>query len=93
MQDYKHDCVLCRELNGSKETNFHAIYGEQYSRKLAETDNFVLIPALGQLTENQFMIIPKKHYLSMREAIQNFSEIQILIDCYRRTFLRDEDER
>ncbi len=92
MQGYKDDCVLCRELNGSKKTNFHAIYGEQYSRKLAETDNFVLIPALGQLTENQSMIIPKKHYLSIKEAIQDFSEIQSLIDYYKNIFLSNEQE-
>lgn len=92
MQGYKHDCVLCRELNGSKETNFHRIYGAQYSRILSETENFVLIPALGQLTENQLMIIPKKHYLSMKEAIQDFSEIKTLIDYYQNIYLTDEDE-
>lgn len=92
MQDYKDDCVLCRELSGSKQTNFHAIYGEHLSRKLAETDNFVLIPALGQLTKYQSMIVPKQHFISMKEAIKDFSEIQTLLDFYKNTFLSEEDE-
>lgn len=92
MQEYKHDCVLCRELNGSKDTNFHRIYGEEYSRILCETDNFVLIPALGQLTHNQSMIVPKKHYLSMKGALEDFSEVQFLIDCYLNNFFTDKDE-
>lgn len=92
MQNYKHDCVLCRELNGSKQTNFHAIYGEALSRILAETDNFVLIPALGQLVQYQSMIVPKQHFVSMKEATKDFSEIQTLLDFYRKTFLSNEDE-
>lgn len=92
MQNYKDDCVLCRELSGSKQTNFHEIYGEHLSRKLAETDNFVLIPALGQLTKYQSMIVPKQHFISMREAIKDFSEIQILLDFYKNTFISEEDE-
>jgi hypothetical protein len=92
MQNYKHDCVLCRELNGSKETNFHAIYGEHLSRKLAETENFVLIPALGQLTKYQSMIVPKLHFISMKEAIKDFWEIQTLLDFYKTAFLSEEDE-
>lgn len=92
MQNYKHDCVLCRELNGSKETNFHAIYGDHLSRKLAETENFVLIPALGQLTTFQSMIVPKQHFISMKEAIKDFSEIQTLLDFYKTIFLSEEDE-
>lgn len=92
MQNYKDDCVLCRELSGSKQTNFHAIYGEHLSRKLAETDTFVLIPALGQLTKYQSMIVPKQHFISMKEAIKDFSEIQTLLDFYKTTFLSEEDE-
>jgi hypothetical protein len=92
MQNYKDDCVLCRELSGSKQTNFHAIYGEHLSRKLAETDNFVLIPALGQLMKYQSMIVPKQHFISMKEAIKDFSEIQTLLDFYKNTFLSQEDE-
>lgn len=91
MQDYKQDCVLCREFNGSKETNFHRIYGEQYSRILCETDNFVLIPALGQLALHQSMIVPRKHYLSMKNAIKDFSEVQFLIDHYLTTFSTEKD--
>src|ERR1017187_660591 len=51
-----------------------------YNQALFETSNFKVIPSLGSLVEGWLLIIPKKHFISIR-AINNsklYSELESL---------------
>lgn len=71
------ECVFCRELAGSKDTNFAKRYPEVSSRIVGKTDSLVAFPCIGQLLPGHFLIVPKRHYATMSEAraeISNFDE-------------------
>lgn len=62
------NCVFCRELSGSTNTNFHRLYPDEKSRVIAETPSLVAIPCIGQLSPNHCLILPKEHYATFAEA-------------------------
>lgn len=72
MAVYREDCVFCRELVGSSETNFARIYPELASegRIVVETPHFVAFPCIGQLTPKHSLIVPRKHLPTIRDAIR-----------------------
>lgn len=63
------DCVFCRELAGSRETNFAKRYPELSSRIVGETESLVAFPCIGQLAPGHFLIVPKNHFATMRDAV------------------------
>ena len=77
------DCVFCRELNGSRKTNFARLYPEIGSRIIAQTDEFVAFPCIGQLTKGHFLITPRQHICTMAQSTlqrdSDFSKISALI--------------
>jgi diadenosine tetraphosphate (Ap4A) HIT family hydrolase len=81
MQD---NCVFCRELGGSRNTNFARLYPELASRILFETDSLVAFPCIGQLVEGHFLIVSKEHRSTLAEvACHNDTfvyELQTLIE-------------
>lgn len=70
MADFHQDCVFCREIAGRGDTNFARLYPELAStgRMIAETENFVAFPCIGQLHPGHTLIIPRSHIKTMREA-------------------------
>jgi len=81
-------CIFCKEINNDGETNFSKLYPKFQNRILHETKNFMLKPALGQIAYGHSMIIPKKHYLSIKEAILEFGtdEIKEILYIYKNYF-------
>lgn len=80
----KKNCVFCKEISGSKETNFAKRYPEITGRIIAETDFLVAFPCIGQLTENHFLIVTKKHYCTFCQAIYKvnnlFDEVDFILN-------------
>lgn len=65
---HRADCVFCREIEGSRETNFAKRYPELSTRIVGETESLVAFPCIGQLSPGHFLIVPKKHVATMRDA-------------------------
>lgn len=63
------ECVFCREINGSRETNFAKLYPELPSRVIAETESFIAFPCIGQLIDGHFLVIPKTHKATMAQSL------------------------
>ncbi len=55
-------CDLCEELSGSSENSFSRIYrGDPESRILFRTEQFAVMPSLGQIVEGYLLILPCRH--------------------------------
>lgn len=54
------NCELC---NAAVDSN--SASPEFYNKKIYESDNFIIIPAKGQLVEAQIMIVSRLHYRSL----------------------------
>lgn len=69
---YCDDCVFCRELAGSSETNFARIYPElaNVGRIFVETEHFVAFPCIGQIAPRHTLIVPRKHSPTIRNVIR-----------------------
>lgn len=74
------DCVFCREISGSRDTNFSRLYPESESRVIAETDSFIAFPCIGQLAEGHFLIVPKKHQNTLAQAQNGLSNFESELD-------------
>lgn len=56
---------------------------------LYETDNFLVLPALGAIVSGYIMIISRAHVYSMAELSQNhLEELQSLLNCLRGVIMR-----
>lgn len=66
-------CTLCNEIvRENSETPFQEIVGKQcLERILRVSENFVVLPAIGQIIEGYLLIVTKKHYISMGELPEN----------------------
>jgi len=79
------NCIFCKEIEKSYDTNFSKLYPEMKERILYETKNFILMPCLGQLSYGHSMIVPKEHFTSMKNAIRaiGINEIQDILFLYK----------
>jgi diadenosine tetraphosphate (Ap4A) HIT family hydrolase len=80
------DCEFCSEFSLSKQSRFKNLYGEVLpSRIIDETDNFIVLPTMGQLYKGSLLILSKSHIESfsclttrlipeLEALIQNFQE-------------------
>ena len=55
-------CEFCTELHGHPRARFRVIYPDIDSRIVAQYDQLVAFPTLGQLFPGSLLIVPKKHY-------------------------------
>ena len=65
--DFSDSCVFClsRFERFGNTPDFKRLVGKRAkSRVLYETDNFVVLPTIGQIVEGYLMIMPKRHYRS-----------------------------
>jgi len=71
---FEEECTFCNEFVGNLEkTLFYQVIGNKVrSRILKETNNFVVIPTVGQIIEGYLLIMPKKHYLSVGHLPDSF---------------------
>ena len=72
----KDDCVFCREIGGSKDTNFAVRYPEMKSRILHETKSLLAFPCIGQLAKGHFLIIPKVHDCTFRQIYRRLNSLK-----------------
>src|SRR4051812_8153945 len=61
-------CSFCAELVGSVVPEFVQVYPDLRDRLVRETDNFVVIPSLGQLAAGHLLAIPKAHVHSFGQV-------------------------
>lgn len=55
-------CEFCEELSASRATTFSSIYGTVLKKRtLWETEDFVVLPTIGQLVFGSLLVIPKRH--------------------------------
>ncbi|MCU7698778.1 HIT domain-containing protein [Acinetobacter sp. AYS6] len=69
------DCVFCRELKGSRDTNFAERYPEIQSRVIFETESLAAFPCIGQLVYGHFLIVPKNHDCTLAQTIKRLSNL------------------
>jgi len=65
---YLDGCVFCDSRNEifGNTPEFKRLLGDKIaSRKLFETENFVVLPSVGQIVEGYLLIMPKPHFTSM----------------------------
>ena len=89
------ECVFCRELNGSRDTNFAKRYPEIPSRIVGESSSLAAFPCIGQLSPGHFLIVPKHHDATFRESAIRIPDLQLQIQALARHVhvLLDADER
>lgn len=57
------DCDFCNEFGGGTSNYFSGLYGAALRcRIILSSDNFNVVPSLGQITEGHVLIAPKAHY-------------------------------
>ncbi|KAI3608385.1 hypothetical protein D8I24_1223 [Cupriavidus necator H850] len=71
------DCVFCRELAGSRDTNFGRRYPELASRVIGQSNSLVAFPCIGQIMPGHFLVVPKQHDATFRDASIRLMELQI----------------
>jgi diadenosine tetraphosphate (Ap4A) HIT family hydrolase len=68
-------CDFCNELSQGKENAFARLYGTApSSRMLFRSENFAVLPSLGQIVEGYLLIIPTKHYMAMADISLELQE-------------------
>nr|VFK38451.1 MAG: histidine triad (HIT) family protein [Candidatus Kentron sp. SD]VFK43467.1 MAG: histidine triad (HIT) family protein [Candidatus Kentron sp. SD]VFK80637.1 MAG: histidine triad (HIT) family protein [Candidatus Kentron sp. SD] len=75
-----YDCVFCREIDGSRNTNFAVRYPEIKSRFIYETDSLLAFPCIGQLTKGHFLIVPRIHYCTFKHVYSNLMSLPQELD-------------
>jgi diadenosine tetraphosphate (Ap4A) HIT family hydrolase len=61
-------CDFCNELAGQKPNTFSQLYNAVLeSRTLLRTQNFVVLPTIGQVVGGYLLVVPTKHYLAIAE--------------------------
>jgi diadenosine tetraphosphate (Ap4A) HIT family hydrolase len=62
LQQTTRQCELCAEIEG-RPSRFSRIYeSELVDRSVATTQNFVVLPSLGQISDAHLMIVSKSHF-------------------------------
>jgi diadenosine tetraphosphate (Ap4A) HIT family hydrolase len=57
------DCTICSELRGEDENNLiFRLLGKEFNSIIKKTDNFAVIPTIGQIVEGYIMVVPLEHY-------------------------------
>jgi len=76
------NCEFCSEI----QTGFLKIGESEFGRRiLNESDNFIVLPCLGQFIEGYLLIISKKHYQSMSQIPHAlFSELDEVLERVKR---------
>jgi diadenosine tetraphosphate (Ap4A) HIT family hydrolase len=60
------ECDFCNEFSDGVENTFDRIYGPDLkSRALFRSEEFVLVPSLGQIAEGHLLLLPTKHWTAL----------------------------
>jgi diadenosine tetraphosphate (Ap4A) HIT family hydrolase len=59
-------CDFCDEFSNGHDNAFAARYGEEMQdRTVLSTENFRVLPSIGQIVEGYIMVVPTAHYVAM----------------------------
>jgi diadenosine tetraphosphate (Ap4A) HIT family hydrolase len=59
-------CDFCNEFSGAAENTFNRIYeGRPENRVLLRSNDFAVIPSLGQIVEGYLLVLPIKHFKAL----------------------------
>ena len=79
-QSYLDGCVFCDSRHDvfGNTPEFKRLAGSEVSsRKLFETENFVVLPSVGQIVEGYLLIMPKSHATSIANMdLELFDELE-----------------
>jgi diadenosine tetraphosphate (Ap4A) HIT family hydrolase len=68
-------CDFCDEFSGKSESAFNRIYRRNpRTRVLFRSDNFALVPSLGQLAEGHLLLLPIMHWTAIGDLTGNLLE-------------------
>src|SRR6266478_269312 len=68
-------CDFCNELQGKSDNSFRRIYrDEPATRMLYRSNNFAVIPSLGQFLEGYLLVLPIKHFKALGDLSGLFLE-------------------
>ncbi len=77
MTDLSAGCAFCTKLNRKEDKGDIEDLTSLTNRVVYETENFVVIPSLGQIVEGYLLVMPKGHYLSIGEVPpENYLELE-----------------
>jgi len=66
-------CDFCNELSGGWENSFSRIYGSHLeSRVLVRSNNFAVVPSLGQIVESYLLVLPIKHFKAIGDLPRHY---------------------
>src|SRR6267143_1389366 len=66
-------CDFCNELQGKSDNSFRRIYrDEPASRMLYRSNNFAVVPSLGQIVESYLLVLPIKHFKAVGDLPRHY---------------------
>ncbi len=66
-------CDLCNEFSGAAENAFNRIYeGRPENRVLFRSNDFAVIPSLGQIVEGYLLLLPIEHFKALGDLPDPF---------------------
>jgi diadenosine tetraphosphate (Ap4A) HIT family hydrolase len=66
-------CDFCNELSGGWENSFSRIYRPHLeSRVLLRSNNFAVVPSLGQIVESYLLVLPIKHFKAVGDLPRHY---------------------
>lgn len=66
MDDKTLECDFCEEFSSNEDNTFARLYrGFPRSRILFQSDNFAVVPSLGQIVEGYLLVLPKRHFRAL----------------------------
>jgi len=61
-------CDFCDEFSGGRNNAFYSRYGSDLrNRTIFYTQNFKVLPSLGQIVEGHVLIVPVRHYTALAD--------------------------
>jgi diadenosine tetraphosphate (Ap4A) HIT family hydrolase len=68
-------CDFCKEFADDAENTFNRIYGQHLvSRGLFRSEEFVVVPSLGQIAEGHLLLLPTKHFTAVGDLPESLLE-------------------
>jgi diadenosine tetraphosphate (Ap4A) HIT family hydrolase len=79
-------CDFCDELSGGTENSFSRIYKRELeSRVLFHSDEFAVIPSLGQIVEGYLLVLPIKHFKALGDLNKpSLDQLATILECVGR---------
>jgi diadenosine tetraphosphate (Ap4A) HIT family hydrolase len=66
------NCDFCNEFCDNAENTFRRIYGlRPNSRVLFRSEEFVVVPSLGQIVEGYLLLVPTKHWTALGDLSES----------------------